>query len=275
MQVAEFKVDAPEMTLSPIGDIQYGASGCDVEKLKRHIDHGNERGWYYIGMGDYLDPGSPSNRRSIEGADLYDSVLDMLDDAMCRQADTLGHLLNAPGHWLGLVEGDHGLPLSNGEPIDHYLAETLGCPFLGTSAFVEVKFADCPVTLTIWAFHGKITSSANPTGLTLDFVRKQAAFDADIYLMGHAHQLYAVRRDQLFPAKIGRRYKIKHRTKIYAATGSFLNGWQTDSESPQGYPKGGYVEQAGLVPTPTGGPVINIRPEKREEGWSFDIRVST
>lgn len=275
MQVIEHQLDTDELILSPIGDIQFGSPGCDVEKLKRHVEYGNERGWNYIGMGDYLDPGSPSTRAKIEGAQFYESMSMMIDDGICRMADQLAGILDSPGRWLGLIEGDHRLDLSDGEPIDHYLSQTLKTPFLGTSAFVVVKFPNCPKPLRIWAFHGKVTSGSNPTGLTLDFVRKQAAFEADIYLMGHAHQLYTVRRDVLMAAKIGRKYQVKHRPVIYAATGSFLNGWQEDVESAAGYPRGGYVEQAGLVPVPTGTPVITVRPEKREWGWGFDIRSST
>lgn len=276
MQVVEFKIPEDELILSPIGDIQYGAEGCDVEKLRRHFEFGEEHNWRYIGMGDYLDPGSPSTRAKIEGAQFYESMREMIDDGMIRLADKLADTMGGPnGRWLGMIEGDHRLDLANGEPIDHYLAESVGTPFLGTSAFVLVKIGDCPVPLRIWVFHGKITSASNPTGLTLDFVRKQAAFDADIYLMGHAHQLYAVRRDRLFPAKVGRKWKVKHKTVAFAATGSFLNGWVTDIESAQGYPRGNYIEQAGLTPTPTGTPVITVRPEKREEGWTFDIRLST
>lgn len=274
MQVIEHTLDAEELVLSPLGDIQFGAPGCDVEKLKRHVEYGNERNWHYIGMGDYLDPGSPSTRAKIESAQFYESMSMMIDDGICRMADKLADIVRADGRWLGIVEGDHRLDLSDGEPIDHYLAQSLKTPFLGTSAFIVVKFPQSPVPLRIWAFHGKVTSGSNPTGLTLDFVRKQAAFDADIYLMGHAHQKYAVPRDVLQAVKVGRKYVIKHRTVVYAATGSFLNGWQQDVESAAGYPRGGYVELAGLVPLPTGTPIITVTPEKRDWGWGFDIRAS-
>jgi len=274
LQIAEFKVPGPELNLSPIGDIQYGAQGCDRDKLKRHIEYGNKRGWYYLGMGDYLDPGSPSTRAKVEAAGFYESMREMIDDGICRLADDLAGILEG-NNWLGMIEGDHRLDLSDGEPIDHYLSQAVGTPFLGTSAFIRVKIGDCPIPLTIWAYHGKLSSSTNPTGLTLEFARKQAGFDADIYLMGHAHQLYSVRRDVLLPVKHKGRWHIGHRDVVYAATGSFLNGWAHEAQSAAGFPRGGYVEQRGLTPTPTGAPLITITPVKREWGWSFEIRSST
>ena len=272
MEVVEYKVPGDILKLSPIGDIQFGARGCDVDKLRRHIEWGNERQWYFLGMGDYLDPGSPSNRKAMESIELYDSVHDMLDDALCRMAEKLAGYMS--GNWLGVIEGDHGFSLTSGEPIDHYLAGCLGTDFLGTSAFVNVYIGECPRPLRIWVFHGKSASAANPTGLTLHFQRLAATIEADIYLMGHAHQKYGVARDVLFPAKVGKTWKLKHRAVAYGATGSFLNGYQLGSESPAGYAKGSYVESAGLPPVATGALLITAEPEKRDEGWAFEIRVS-
>lgn len=277
MQVVEFSIPEDELLLSPIGDIQYGAGGCDTEKLQRHIQYGVDHGWYFIGMGDAIDTFSPSNRKALQVAGLYESGRDLIDDGVARAADKLaaGPLGGSEGRWLGFLEGDHRHEFGSGEPVDHYLSQCLKTEFLGSSAFVLVKIGDCPKRLVIWAHHGKTTSGTNPTGLTLDFGRKHAIFDADIFLLGHAHQLYTVRRDVLTPVKVGRKWKIKHKDALYAATGSFLNGWVHESESAAGFPRGGYVEEKALTPIPTGAPLISVRPVCDEGFWRFDIRGSS
>ncbi len=274
MEIAEFKVPEGPLQISPIGDIQYGAQGCDVEKLKRHIDYGLEHGWYFIGMGDYLDTFSPSNQVLVQMPGLYESGRELLDDAVHARVSELAGILRAEGRWLGVVEGDHKYEFSDGQPSDHLLARKLGTPFLGTAAFVVVRIAGHKAPLVIWAFHGKATSSSNPTGLTLDFGRKQNGFEADVFLMGHAHQLYTVPRDQLFPYKHGREWRIGHKTILYAASGSFLNGWALGSKGLTGYPGGSYVEKKGLVPIPTGAPLITVTPIERYGRHEFEIRGS-
>ena len=51
----------------PISDIQHGASGADLKKLKRHVEWGVEHGAYFTGLGDYIDVAS---RRSVKMKDL-------------------------------------------------------------------------------------------------------------------------------------------------------------------------------------------------------------
>ena len=50
--VASADLPWEETTIMPIGDIQLGAQGVNLEKLKRHLDWGMVHGSYFIGMGD-------------------------------------------------------------------------------------------------------------------------------------------------------------------------------------------------------------------------------
>lgn len=278
MEVVEVSVQSDELTLAPIGDIQYGSPGCDVEKLQAHIQYGIENDWRFIGMGDYTDPGSPSERKLLTqvAASLHDSTNQVIEDGIHNLVVDLAAILRPTddNRWLAVVEGDHRYDFADGQPSDHLLARKLKAPFLGSAGFVRVRFPNFKRRLVIWAFHGKMASASNPTGLTLDFIRKQASFDADIYLMGHAHQLYTLRRDQLFSYKEGNSFGIGHRDVLFAATGSFLNGWTHGSKGANGYPRGGYVEQGGLSPTPTGAPIITVRPCKKHGVELFEIRGS-
>ena len=55
-----------ETLIMPIGDVQFGSAACDFDKFRRHMDWGMKHGAYFIGMGDYVDFGSPSNRGALK-----------------------------------------------------------------------------------------------------------------------------------------------------------------------------------------------------------------
>ena len=45
----------PEPLLMPVGDLQHGAPGANIEKMTRHLDWGMEHGAWCISMGDMVD----------------------------------------------------------------------------------------------------------------------------------------------------------------------------------------------------------------------------
>lgn len=273
MQIVDTRLQGREIRLAPIGDIQYGAQGCDIDKLARHIRHGVKHKWSFLGMGDYLDHFSPSNRRQLAVADagLYESASDLIDGAVGGRLDELadGPLRGSAGRWLGLVQGDHEHVFADGTHSDERLAGMLDAPFFGSAVLLSIFLGDCPRPLRVFATHGR-GSSVSATGKTLHLDRLAQAFEADVYLMGHAHLLYAYPADRL--RAVGGR--LVHETKILGVTGSWLNGYQQGSRAPQGFAQGGYVERAALRPVTTGGLLITGKPVEEEWGWRWDLRSS-
>ena len=280
-----------EALIVPIGDIQFGPDACDVERFKRHIAWAAAQpNAYFIGMGDYVDFGSPSNRATlralIDKGELYDVVEDVVDNAAQEALEQLQEIL-APtkGRWLGLLEGHHFWQFSSGGTSDTKLCEFLDAPFLGTCAFVRVGFArdrkeghyETP-HFTIWAHHGRgsgITQAAPLTKLE----RIVQAFDADVYLIGHHHKKAAAKMQRIVPVW-GRRdtagHRLSHKNLIIASTGGFLRGYMAGSKR-GGIPRGNYVEAGMMTPVALGGVVIYARP--RTEGpkrtaASVDLDIS-
>jgi len=260
-------------TLAPLGDIQFGAAGCDIDKLKRHIEFGIEHGWYFIGMGDYLDTFSPSNRALLKVANLYESGVTLIDDAIRGRAEELVEIISAKGRWLGIVHGDHTHTFEDGQPVDALISQMLGAKYLGTSGFLLIQPKGMTQPFRVWAFHGKRTSGTNPTGLTPEFERQKARFEADLFLMGHAHLNYAYRTDVLFSYEESEGFGIGHRDVVGVATGSFLNGWAYGSHNANGWPEGGYVEKGGMAPLPTGAPIIQVTPMIKHGREIYELRT--
>lgn len=270
-----------EILLMPVGDIQW--SGRDPEvamgMLQRHIEWGVAHNAYFLGMGDYIDFMSPSNRQRLSNAALYDTAIKTIDEKAASLVEDLYLKALAPskGRWLGLLEGHHYQQYRDGTTSDQALAKMLDAPFLGSCAFVRLvlQFTKTRVgTVTIWAHHG--VGGGGSAGAPLNKLeRLLGSWEADIYLMGHHHKKVAGPIDRI-EATWGQGKHAKatlvHRTKIIACTGSFLKGYAV-GEADGKVPRGGYVEQKMLNPVALGGVLVKIRPRYVNDAWSPDLNV--
>lgn len=266
-----------EVRLMPISDIQYGAAGCDMDRLKRHIQWGVEQGAYFIGGGDYLDIMSPSNRRKWAQANLYDVVHEAMNDYIGQKEKELERIL-APtrGRWFGLIRGHHWYDFEDGSTSVSRLATFLGCPELGDCAFVTLNLKDergrnCPVK--IWTHHGK--GGGHTPGAPLNTLMQIAArFYAHIYLMAHTHTKPVVPIpfiDHGF-TKFGKPY-FHSVNRYLVSTGGWLKGFEEGTKDLAGHPAGSYIEAGMLAPVTLGGPLIRIRPRFRNGRAAPDISV--
>lgn len=269
-----------EAILMPIGDIHYGGGGdndpCDVDRLKRRLDWGMNRGAYFLGMGDYIDVASPSNRNALVKAGFYDSMQQLIEDAGSRLLDRLLDVLKGTeGRWLGLLEGHHYFDFEDGTTSDVRLCQALKAPFLGDCAFVQLVFR-YPESktashhdrqrahATIWCHHGM--GGGRLAGAPLNVLEHIIkVFDADIYLMGHQHKKVAAPLDRIYINWHERSPVLHHRRIILACTGGFLKGYMQGSKN-RGRAQGTYVEQRMLSPTALGGLTIYIRPRRDTTG---------
>lgn len=273
-----------EAIIMPIGDIQLDPvlrdrpRTCDIDRLQRHIAWGVDHGAYFIGMGDYVDVASPSNRDAIKRAAIYDNVRDALEEMAYKAQDEIQAILEPTrGRWLGLLEGHHYWEFESGQTTDTKLAEFLGCPHLGTTTLVEVKFEPnghkrAP-RFQIWAHHGRNGGKLLATPLNqLESVLK--SFDADVYLVGHHHKQVAGKYQRL-RAEFGRdgRGRLESKNVILASTGSFLKGYMQGTRRGN-IPRGGYVEQGMMNPVALGGVVIYARPKYKDGYAEIDLDIT-
>jgi hypothetical protein len=273
-----------EILVLPVGDIQWSGRDSEVAMgmLKRHIEWGVEKGAYFLGMGDYIDFMSPSNRQRLAQSALYDTAIKSIDDKARSLVEDLylKALKPSRGRWLGLLEGHHYHEYRDGTTSDQDLAERLDAPFLGSCAFVRLmlqmtKTRRAPVT--IWCHHG--VGGGVTLGAPLNKLeRLLVSWEADIYLIGHHHKKVAGPIDRIEPVWNGNRKdaSVVHRTKIIACTGGFLKGY-APGECQGKVPRGGYVEQKMLNPVALGGVLVKIKPRwanaSENSGWVPDLGV--
>jgi len=262
--------------IAPVGDIQYGSQGCAEHMLRAHIDKCVEGGYHLLGMGDYLDAMSPSNRRRMVAANTenYESVRDLIDDAFNNKVLDLvrGPLKGTEGKWLGMVEGDHGWTLEDGQPCDALIAAKLKAPFLGSSAIVSLHQKGVDRPLRIFVTHGR-GSSVSATGKTLHIERLMNAFDVQIVLLGHSHLLYHFITDKIRTVETKTGPRLFAERRLGAITGSFLKGYEEHTSS-GGWPAGSYVEKAAMRPVPLGAILIHAEPYREEWGWEWKLSAT-
>ena len=272
-----------EVLVLPIGDIQWvGKQGETALKLlKRHIQWGVDNGAWFLGMGDYIDTFSPSNRTRLKGAALYDTAMGAIDDMARILVKELYTEALAPskGRWLGLLEGHHFHEYREGFTSDQELCQLLNAPFLGTCAYVRLVLSHGKSghmgKILIWCHHGygsgrRIASPLN----VLDQISNY--WEADIYLIGHQSKKVAAPLDRCEPVWDSNGCRLIHRTKILACTGGFMRGYMVGSKEGN-IPRGNYVEKAVLSPVALGGVLVKIRSRwLRKQGqdlWLPDLSV--
>ena len=263
-----------EIQLMPIGDVQLGADGVQVDRLKRQIDWAMaQNNVYFIGMGDYVDVMSPSNRDAWRGVKKYDSVESLMERGVrSLEKDFLSIVSGTEGRWLGLLEGHHFYEYADGTTSDTFITQQLRSRFLGTSAIVRIKFQDGThiITCDIWCHHGWGSGKAPHSPLNKLYDAMAHFEGIDVFLMGHHTKKCGVKIPKLYMDRAGR---LRDRQIVLAGTGGFYLGHKQNSRSIAGNARGSYAEKAGMSPVTLGSPLIRIRPRRHKDYDNLDLNV--
>lgn len=208
-----------------------------------------------IGMGDYCEFNSPSERALIEAA--HESTVLRTRDVYRIMSDRISEELESTRlRWLGLIEGHHFGDMGV-ETTTEYMCRKLKCNYLSAITMYRLLFVygkeECSVD--ICAYHG--TGNARLYGGSLNKVQYMAEdFIANIYLMGHDHKIVGAANEQLAFTKIGGVPNVIAHPHLYVRTGGMMKGFVKDMPS--------YVTQRGGGSRPLRLPRIELIPRKYE-----------
>jgi hypothetical protein len=281
------QADHRPIVVAPIGDIQYAGTRGPTAKdlLRRHLDRCLEMDAWYVGLGDYIDFLSPSNRQRLKAAALYDTAEDVIDDKAIDLTLELyqEYLKPTKGRWLGMLHGHHFAQLKSGETTDQRLCQLLDTRFLGTAAFIRLQFQTSDTdrsNVTIWAHHG--CGGGMKSAAPLNKLENIAPYwDADLFLIGHMTKMATSPVNRVSPRWNGKGGPdLVHRKIMLVGCGGFSKGYVEGSKQGR-VPMGGYVEQKMLNPAALGAPIIRIKPTLLDRGdgptrsrtWAPEITV--
>lgn len=241
--------------LIPFGDIHRFAPLCHEEKWLEFLKWAaKKKNTYFIGMGDYDDLASFSERRVLNGGNLHESTLESLDDIYLeRVIDLCKELKFMEGKLIGLVEGNHYAQFQSGDSTTQRMCQTLKCRYLGASAFVRltlIRKNRCR-SLDLWVHHGR--GASRMVGGSMNSVQQMIdCAEADIYLMGHDHKKSVAMKSRLHLSEGNGAIRLSQQKILLGRTGSFLKGYEPDKQS--------YIAGAALSPTDLGVLKIELTP---------------
>jgi len=220
---------------------------------------------YFIGMGDYDDLISTSEREGLSGARLHDSTLHTIEDVYRRHTDRLvKEVAFMKGKLIGLIEGNHYATFINGTTSTQRMCQMLDCKYLGCSTFTRLVFENrgtkrlLTMCLDVWAHHGK--GAARLVGGSMNRVQQMAeAAEADIYIMGHDHRKGATPVTRLRLTNGGHgTFRLTHRKMMLIRSGSFLRGYVPENVS--------YIADGAMNPTDLGVVKLELTPRRDKTG---------
>lgn len=222
--------------LIPFGDIHRDSDMFAHSHWQEFIDYAKaQKNAVFIGMGDYTDGISTSERIVMSNPGLHDTTKNTLKDVYKGVTKTLVNELGfMRGRVVGMLGGNHFFDLGD-STTDHMLAAALGSKYLGVCGFIRLtlrmKGRDKTASLDIFAHHGR-GGGSTPGGQFNAIEKMASTADADIYLMGHTHGkgvMPSTPRIKLIPSRNG--VEVRERTPWLGRTGSYLKAYESGRAS--------------------------------------------
>ena len=237
-----------------------------IQELRRQSEKLPYECSLFIGMGDYGDFASTSERKSIHHAGLHDTTMAKLDreanDDLNKRVKSLEFMR---GRLIGLHNGNHDWQMANGKYASEILAERLGCRHLGYSAHSRIMVSNVlpksgvKSSITIFSSHGK--GSGKLLGSPWNSLEQMSRIfnDVDLFAMGHDHSLGAIpdtRLKVVYNHKT-KKSELKEVKRLFIRTGSSLRGYVPGKRS--------YISKALYKPCSMGFPQAIVSWKRKQE----------
>ena len=258
--VIPFKKYGDTIKLVPFGDVHRYAP-LHAEKIwHKFIDrYKDDHSAYFIGLGDYLDELSTSERKTYLNSDYHDSTQQVHSKFYIERAMNLAREIKfMKGRCIGLHEGNHYVKLSDGSSTTNTICRELDTNHLGVKSFIEIILKRDQYhahRIVVCCHHGE--SGGRRASTSVSKLENMAhTHDADIILMGHDHRKNHVEMTEIgiSNAQHGKS-QVTERTKYCARTGGFLKGYVDKQLS--------YIVDANLPPNSLGNVEFHITPKVR------------
>ena len=246
IKAVNYSTDADELLLVPIGDVHLRAPTCNIQKFLATVEFVKNTDCVVVLMGDLMEAAS---RHSV-GAGWAEQVA-----SPQAQLDAFVEVLTPIKDKIILtLEGNHEERIwkHSGMKVAKILANMLGVPYGGYSAFLKIKVRDN--NYVTYAQHGSSNAWYPHTKLTAA-MRTAQHTEADLYLYGHTHELLSLTVPWRYMDMRSR--TVKFGKRYFVLTGSFLEYANS------------YAEKKNMYPVKTG--IANVF----LSGKKWDIHCST
>jgi predicted phosphodiesterase len=219
------------------GDVHRDSPNHADTKWQEDLDYFRSRkDAYFLGMGDYLDSTSTTERECLGhiSKQMHDTFRKDIQALQQAKIDMMAdELIFMKGRLIGLINGNHYFEFQSGMNSDQKLADALNCKYLGVCALIRIYFnmANRKCALDIFAHHG--LGAARLVGGSINRVAQMfEGVEADVAVMGHDHKRVAApTTPRLFLEHDSRDgLKLRRRETWAVRSGSYLASYR-DGES--------------------------------------------
>ena len=220
------------------------------------------KGALFLGMGDYLDSTSTSERECLghispKMHETFRNDIQALQMAKCELFAKEIEFMR--GRLIGLVNGNHYFQFPAGFNSDQKICELVGAKYLGVCAFVRLNIhcGGRHHALDIFAHHGK--GASRLVGGSLNRVSQMLeGTQADIFVMGHDHKKGALPTSRIFLQHSSRGgLEVRHRDVWNVRSGSFLASYRDNEVN--------YNVDAARAPSSLGAVELHITLSKNHD----------
>jgi len=242
----------------PFGDIHIGAAGVNKSYLKKTVDWIEKTpNTWAIGMGDYCDCIDIKDKRfDIKAVDK--SFVKDLDNLSLAQIEYMVDLLEPiKDKILVMIPGNHEDKLRTRYSVDvmKVLGQDLKVKVGGFETYMRLKFSRNQFHATpvnFWLHHGWF-AGRKIGGKVNQLVDVSTSRDADVWITGHSHDLWATSLEKQF-LPLGGMTPIKVK-KVFINSGTFMETNTMGGTS--------YSEQKAYPITKIGTARLDIYPNHR------------
>lgn len=261
--------DRNHVYIVPLGDVHFNAPMFAKNHFQAWCNkYKNRDDCLFIGMGDYLETFSTSERKAQR--DIHESSSEWQDDRITRDIKDLCKCLSfTKGRWIGMLEGNHAYMTGEGKTTTELLAKELGAEALGVMAAIRCSFRfkahKSQFKFDIWAHHG--AGGGVLAGSTLNSLERFAnGFIGDLYIMGHDHGIAHVPIDRMcIDGSIGN-IGVSHKTAHLVRSGSFLKAYEPGKQS--------YIAKHAKRPRHLGTPEVMVEHHRTSCSDYIDAHVT-
>jgi hypothetical protein len=247
MSLNRVKIDEDTATILLMSDEHLGANNYYKDLHERVLEHAYNKDWHVLHLGDGIE----SATRNSVGAGVYSQ--DEILDSQIANWTALYKPFVDKGCFIGAHPGNHELRVMNDDGIDimRQMCRMMGARYLGMGKTHLIRVGN--QTYTMYTTHGSSGARMPYTKIKgcLDLER---VVDAEIYAMGHLHQLSHHVRN--FYGIDRSKKKVETQSKHFILTGSYLD-----------YP-GSYAQVKCMEPARMGSPLLRL------SGTDKQIKVS-
>ncbi len=250
-------------TFRPFGDVHRDSPAFANDKWGEFLESSLKlKKPLFLGMGDYFDSFSTTERTILNSDKLHESTIRNLEKECDKRIDKLFQEVKfMMGKTIGLLGGNHFIQYKGGSTSDNKLSDKLETSYLGTCSAIRITFKgkhSNNVSVDIFAHHGR-GGGQTTAGRMMSVEKMTQICEADIFLQGHNHARGVLPLgDKLRIDSNQHGLFIRSRHCWIGRTGGFLRGYVNEEPS--------YIVDSLMNPTSLGWIDFTLTPKRIREG---------